>query len=260
MRDTDTPLYYWIRQRGSVLKFHANSWLHSRPYGRELVVEVLIRYVRLYKGVTSDNVSKMIGRLINRYGTRYHHLPSDLSWFVINQYPRDKVYVEQDGNCFKLTSKEYAKHQKEVKRRRELLDYNADIKSSEAIKAEREEELAHAMAMAEATQPKVKIVNRLTKKLVERYNNIGSDKIPECLSDIPGIHDIPVGHPPGVYILMCGKEIVYVGQSTNPSIRIGQHIKDKIFDRALLIPTMDLDAVEQHYINKFKPKYNIKRY
>ena len=82
------------------------------------------------------------------------------------------------------------------------------------------------------------------------------DKPPEELQDIPNLTQIPAGTPTGVYFLCQGKKIVYVGQSNSPSARISQHQKDKIFDLAYMIPTDQPLALEDYYINKFKPIYN----
>ncbi len=64
----------------------------------------------------------------------------------------------------------------------------------------------------------------------------------------------------GVYFLISGNEIVYVGQSVNIPSRIEQHKKDqqKTFDRYYYIEckVTELDVVEGRYIRKFMPKYN----
>jgi hypothetical protein len=62
----------------------------------------------------------------------------------------------------------------------------------------------------------------------------------------------------GIYLLMQGAEVVYVGQSINVAKRIGAHIGQKDFDRALYLPTQrkDLNRVEAAYIKKFNPIYN----
>jgi len=82
------------------------------------------------------------------------------------------------------------------------------------------------------------------------------DEPPEELQDIPNLTQIPAGTPTGVYFLCQGKKIVYVGQSNSPCARISQHQKDKIFDHAYMIPTDQPLALEDYYINKFKPMYN----
>lgn len=63
----------------------------------------------------------------------------------------------------------------------------------------------------------------------------------------------------GVYFLVKGSCVVYVGQSTNVLARIAQHAKDgKDFDRACYIPCSEseLDVVESLYIWSLRPVLN----
>lgn len=64
----------------------------------------------------------------------------------------------------------------------------------------------------------------------------------------------------GLYFLIYGSEIVYVGQ-TKASIlsRLAFHEKDKIFDRITILQypiDCNLDAIEAAYIYHFEPRYN----
>lgn len=61
----------------------------------------------------------------------------------------------------------------------------------------------------------------------------------------------------GVYFLLEGDEVVYVGQSTNVYTRIGQH-RDKRFDRYAFVPcAVDaLDKLESLYIHFLRPRLN----
>lgn len=63
---------------------------------------------------------------------------------------------------------------------------------------------------------------------------------------------------PGIYFLISGGEIVYVGQSRIPIRRIGDHARDKVFDSISFEPCRfeDLDERERHYIKAFEPRYN----
>lgn len=65
---------------------------------------------------------------------------------------------------------------------------------------------------------------------------------------------------PGIYFLIDGQEIVYVGQSMNLPLRIDQHRREsrKTFDRFTVYPCPEklLDKLERHYIHVFRPKYN----
>ncbi len=64
----------------------------------------------------------------------------------------------------------------------------------------------------------------------------------------------------GVYFLIDGDEVVYVGQSVNVAARILQHIADKTkqFSRACYVPVHpdDLDETERSLITLFAPRHN----
>jgi hypothetical protein len=67
-------------------------------------------------------------------------------------------------------------------------------------------------------------------------------------------------HVCGVYFLLLGENIVYVGQSTNVLTRISSHQLEgaKIFDRIFVVECRqaELCHLEALYIDKFKPRYN----
>ena len=60
----------------------------------------------------------------------------------------------------------------------------------------------------------------------------------------------------GVYLLFCDKEIVYIGESKNPNQRIGNHVKDKVFDGYRILPTNRRKYWEKILIKRYEPKYN----
>ena len=63
----------------------------------------------------------------------------------------------------------------------------------------------------------------------------------------------------GVYFLLDGDEIVYVGQSkSNIPARIQAHAKDKEFQKFTVMPCDPdmLDDLEAKYIAQYAPKYN----
>jgi hypothetical protein len=63
----------------------------------------------------------------------------------------------------------------------------------------------------------------------------------------------------GIYFLFDGKEIVYIGKTTNLFGRIGSHTTGEyVFDSIRFLPVKekDLDVMEREYIARFKPKYN----
>lgn len=61
----------------------------------------------------------------------------------------------------------------------------------------------------------------------------------------------------GVYFLVQGQEVVYVGQSVNIYSRISQH-SDKKFDKYAFVPCEAelLDKLESLYIHTLKPRLN----
>jgi excinuclease UvrABC nuclease subunit len=65
-------------------------------------------------------------------------------------------------------------------------------------------------------------------------------------------------HASGVYFLWDEDELVYIGESENIYLRIGQHIKDgrKRFDDFTIYITEDRKLLEAYLINVLKPKYN----
>jgi hypothetical protein len=61
------------------------------------------------------------------------------------------------------------------------------------------------------------------------------------------------------FLLSKSGEVLYVGQSTNPLMRLGTHIhRIPRIDRVHLRPCQDeeLDEMEQRYILKYLPPYN----
>jgi hypothetical protein len=64
------------------------------------------------------------------------------------------------------------------------------------------------------------------------------------------------------YFLCDGDEVVYVGQSSCISARLGTHIMEGVkkfdHDRVFFLPCPieSLNLIEQHYIETLKPKYN----
>jgi hypothetical protein len=60
-RNTDIPIYYWIRQKGSINKLNSNSRINHKIIGWHIVNEVLKRYYRLKKvKPTAENFNDSI--------------------------------------------------------------------------------------------------------------------------------------------------------------------------------------------------------
>jgi excinuclease UvrABC nuclease subunit len=77
--------------------------------------------------------------------------------------------------------------------------------------------------------------------------------------------------PSGIYFLWSGDEIIYVGQSVNVYTRVDNHVNQNNLSNRLLTAEdithvsiisceeTHLDVTEALYINKFKPRCNIKK-
>ena len=72
--------------------------------------------------------------------------------------------------------------------------------------------------------------------------------------------EIDVLFPTGIYYLLRGETVVYVGKSINPLARIGMHFQEKrkMFDRFYIekIPIEDLDRTAASEIVRLRPEYN----
>lgn len=76
---------------------------------------------------------------------------------------------------------------------------------------------------------------------------------------IPSSFTVPVpGLWTGVYFLLRGPMVVYVGQSVNVMSRVANHVEDKEFDAVHILPVIasELDAVEGAFIRHFRPVLN----
>ncbi|MDC8446472.1 MAG: DUF4224 domain-containing protein [Nitrosomonas sp.] len=73
----------------------------------------------------------------------------------------------------------------------------------------------------------------------------------------------PVKPVCGIYFLLCGSEVVYVGQSINLIERIGNHLRNDqmLFDAFYYIEAKkeDLLILEKKYIKKLNPYLNKKK-
>lgn len=78
------------------------------------------------------------------------------------------------------------------------------------------------------------------------------------LKDVPGVREIPVFNDTGVYFLLSGDEVVYVGQSVSVHRRVASHVGRFHFDRVVWIPVdgVALDATEAAFIRLFNPEEN----
>lgn len=82
---------------------------------------------------------------------------------------------------------------------------------------------------------------------------------PKSIKEIPGLARVAVNTKmSGIYFLVAGEEVVYVGQSVNVAGRVGSHTKDKDFDAAFAFdcPKGEMDDQERMWIDTLQPKYN----
>ena len=103
------------------------------------------------------------------------------------------------------------------------------------------------------------------RELIEQ-NILGKKDVPKKLHFVKELIKVPVDEVVRkewiVYFLCYQKEVVYVGKSSNLLSRLGSHKKDKVFDEVYCIEVKaeNVDEIENHYIDKFMPKYNGKKY
>jgi hypothetical protein len=250
LRNLDTPLYVWINRRESINNVRENARMHYRPPGNEIVYEVLTRFVRLYD-VDVTQLRDLLDTLITRYRSRWNAMPNDIQKLTYSGRYKGIIRVEPHPDYPKISELVADPTSEELRRLKKL---------NQIVKAEPWQDTAieDDEVKIVTSKTKIKVINRLTKGWEKHYFNLQTkpDKIPSALKEIDELVEIPSMHPPGVYFLCQENQVVYVGQSKNPSARIAQHLVDKQFNRVFMIPTNNLDEVESAYIKKFKPKYN----
>lgn len=93
---------------------------------------------------------------------------------------------------------------------------------------------------------------------VELYLPASAEQIPDALSqwamDLREVDAVP-----GVYFLLVGGEVMYVGASRNVHRRLADHKQlGRVWDRALLMvmPVDRLHSVERRFISRLRPPWN----
>jgi hypothetical protein len=259
VRNTEIPLYIWIKSCGSILKLDERTRMRYSYSGKEKVLEVLERFVRLY-AVDVSKFNQLVDDLIRRYRSTWNAMPDDIRHLAYsNDYQglvrleKDKQYKWADNYVY---TADYSDAYVELKYMESCNLFFLERQTK--LIAEEQRKPEHRNVRVVAVREKVKVVNRLKKSWYQYYFNLQKKpaKLPKALEEIEELVEVPAMHPPGVYFLCHGNKVVYVGQSSNPSARIAQHQADKQFNRVFMIPTNNLDEVETMYIKKFKPKYN----
>lgn len=79
--------------------------------------------------------------------------------------------------------------------------------------------------------------------------------------DLIPIQYLPQPAVSGVYLLLLGGEVVFVGQSEDVAAKIEHHFREriKVFDSAIYYPVqvLQLDEFEAELIGKYSPRYNV---
>jgi hypothetical protein len=98
------------------------------------------------------------------------------------------------------------------------------------------------------------LITAIPKKVLSALSSIPYDG--ETIIDA----SIPCGSMTGLYFLIVGSDIKYVGQSIDVLGRISRHMRDgKVFDSFSFIssPKETLDALEETYISALLPDWNV---
>lgn len=98
-------------------------------------------------------------------------------------------------------------------------------------------------------------------------NPVGYAQAIKQLPGLPTREDILAGAGDfcrsGVYFLLLGNEVVYVGQSSNLISRLAEHVVSadwgRPFDRYAILPCSEglRMPLERHYIAELQPRYNV---
>jgi hypothetical protein len=102
---------------------------------------------------------------------------------------------------------------------------------------------------------------RLEAPLIEDLSDVAADAgdIPALLRPYLGALREHRGFTgASVYFLIRGREVVYVGQTQELTLRVERHRRDKHFDRVLYlrVPAQDLSRVEQAFLRALRPSLN----
>lgn len=138
------------------------------------------------------------------------------------------------------------------------------VKSVEARRRNREERMARSEVARKRSFDLSQDIDRLEARLedLQRHEVMGS--VSAALTgktllraDEIAASALPWSTASGVYFLLQGSEVVYVGQSVSVYARIAQH-EHKRFDRYAFVPCAKemLDQMESLYIHLLRPRLN----
>jgi|GEM_PF-6135459 len=118
-----------------------------------------------------------------------------------------------------------------------------------------------AESWAEERETELKLSKRFAdkaKRLASRKHRFLQATGEYSIAEIVGTA-VPIPQTSGVYFLIKGDMVVYVGQSKNVYARIRRHLDSKAFDKINVIACeeSELNRLERMYIRKFSPILNI---
>lgn len=111
----------------------------------------------------------------------------------------------------------------------------------------------------------------IAKTLLQRFDGESSLEIkivspaplavdlpPDALKHIKNLRQLQPDIEPGIYFLCDEGDVVYVGQSKSPNVRVLTHKKDKKFTHVFFIPCpeSELDILESKFIYSLMPRLN----
>ena len=109
------------------------------------------------------------------------------------------------------------------------------------------------------TDEKTFISKELFDTLKQYKENI-SDSVPSIDTIRENAtNSVPFKDSKYVYYLLDGNDLIYIGLTTNPARRIGQHITTKPVTRAFCIETEDYEILESFSINQYMPELNVQK-
>jgi hypothetical protein len=149
-----------------------------------------------------------------------------------NKTPEERKAIAAKGHA---TAR--ARREAEDAARRDALKYAGDLREKIAA-------LELKLAAMERMETMHTVSAAVTGKALLRAEEIAEASLPWSRAS-------------GVYFLLDGDEIVYVGQAVNVYSRIGQHT-NKRFDRYAFVPCAvnELDKLESLYIHCLRPRLN----
>ena len=87
-RNTEIPLYYWIREKGSINNVKSGMMLGYKPIGWQIATEVLKRYYKL-KGIKTNKENKyddIVRKSAYKFGSLPQFVYANFNFHVVGDY------------------------------------------------------------------------------------------------------------------------------------------------------------------------------